>query len=193
MDCQDPICILALDCMFSSYVCYIYVQSIQKTCLNQETISFLFHFKSYWSAFFMFIHILDPVRTVKSLVCTVCLYPLKRAIGFFHVCDNGNSCTDVYSYSCLHPLSNERKSMFKSGDSRAVWTWVWTWKNFKWALHYLHDVIYGKHCGPDWSFRQCFCSRKRCVLLWRCDVRMYTADAILFNGIQCKKIDSLMF
>ena len=24
------------------------------------------------------------------------------------------------SYSCLHPLSNERKSMFKSGDSRAV-------------------------------------------------------------------------
>ena len=24
---------------------------------------------------------------------------------------------DVYSYSCLHPLSNERKSMFKSGDS----------------------------------------------------------------------------
>ena len=30
------------------------------------------------------------------------------------------SCIDVYSYSCLHPLSNERKSMFKSGDSRAV-------------------------------------------------------------------------
>ena len=31
-----------------------------------------------------------------------------------------HSCVDVYSYSCLHPLSNERKSMFKSGDSRAV-------------------------------------------------------------------------
>ena len=31
-----------------------------------------------------------------------------------------NSCIDFYSYSCLHPLSNERKSMFKSGDSRAV-------------------------------------------------------------------------
>ena len=30
------------------------------------------------------------------------------------------SCIDIYSYSCLHPLSNERKSMFKSGDSRAV-------------------------------------------------------------------------
>ena len=31
-----------------------------------------------------------------------------------------HSCIDVYSYSCLHPLSNERKFMFKSGDSRAV-------------------------------------------------------------------------
>ena len=30
-----------------------------------------------------------------------------------------NSCIDFYSYSCLHPLSNERISMFKSGDSRA--------------------------------------------------------------------------
>ena len=53
------------------------------------------------------------------------------------------SCIDFYSYSCLNPLSNERKSMFKSGDSRAVWTWVCTWKYLKWALHYLHDVIYG--------------------------------------------------
>ena len=33
---------------------------------------------------------------------------------------NHYSCIDFYSYSCLHPLSNERKSMFKSGDSRAV-------------------------------------------------------------------------
>ena len=29
---------------------------------------------------------------------------------------NHYSCIDIYSYSCLHPLSNERKSMFKSGD-----------------------------------------------------------------------------
>ena len=57
----------------------------------------------------------------------------------------------------------------------------------KWALHYLHDVIYGKRWGPDWSFRRCFCSRKRCVRLWRYDVRKYTADAILFREIQCKK------
>ena len=33
-----------------------------------------------------------------------------------------DSCIDVYSYNCLHPLSNERKSMFKSGDSHAVRT-----------------------------------------------------------------------
>ena len=88
------------------------------------------------------------------------------------------SCIDVYSYSCLHPLSNERKSMFKSGDSRAVWTWVCTWKYLNWALHYLHDVIYGKRCGPDRSFRQSFCSRKPCVRLWRCD------DVMTFESTQ---------
>ena len=91
---------------------------------------------------------------------------------------NKHSCIDFYSYSCLHPLSNERKSMFKSGDSRAVWTWVCTWKYLKWALHYLHDVIYGKHCRPDWSFRRCFCSRKRCVRLWRYD------DVMTFESTQ---------
>ena len=32
---------------------------------------------------------------------------------------NNYSCIDVFSYSCLHPLSNERKSMFKSEDLRA--------------------------------------------------------------------------
>ena len=89
------------------------------------------------------------------------------SVPWFGRCFNVYSCIDFYSYSCLHPLSNERKSMFKSRDSRAVWTWVCTWKYLKWALHYLHDVIYGKHCGPDWSFRRCFCSRKRCVRLWR--------------------------
>ena len=85
---------------------------------------------------------------------------------------------DIYSYSCLHPLSNKRKSMLKSGDSRAVWTWVWTWKYLKWALHYLHNVIYGKRCGLDWSFRRCFCSRKRCARLWRCD------DVMTFESTQ---------
>ena len=88
---------------------------------------------------------------------------------WFALSDNGYSCIDVYSYSCLHPLSNERKSIFKSGDSRAIWTWVWTWKYLKWALHYLHDVIYRKRWEPDWSFRWCFCSRKHCVWSWLCD------------------------
>ena len=27
-------------------------------------------------------------------------------------------CIDIYLYSCFNPLSNEQKSMFKSGDSR---------------------------------------------------------------------------
>ena len=49
-----------------------------------------------------------------------------KCIGFFSIVSSDNSCIDVYSYSCLHKLSNERKSMFKSGDSRAVLTWVWT-------------------------------------------------------------------
>ena len=110
----------------------------------------------------------------------------KKHFGQAHI---KYSCIDIYSYSCLHPLSNERKSMSKSGDSRAVWTWVWTWKYLKWALHYL----YGTHCGPDWSFHRCFCSRKRCVRLWCNDVRKYKADAILFREIQCKKMDNLMF
>ena len=36
------------------------------------------------------------------------------------VSHNVYSCIETYLYSCLHPLSNERKSMFKSGESRAV-------------------------------------------------------------------------
>ena len=106
---------------------------------------------------------------------------------------NVPSCIDVYSYSCLHPLSNERKSMFKLGDSSAVWTWVCTWKYLDWALHYLHDVIYGKRCGPDWPFRRVFLFAKtlRTVMsLWRrYNIRKYTADAILFREIQCKKMN----
>ena len=31
--------------------------------------------------------------------------------------------------------------MFKSGDSRAVWTWVWTWKYLNWALHYYTESV----------------------------------------------------
>ena len=79
------------------------------------------------------------------------------------------SYIDTYLYSCLNPLSNEWKSMFKLGDSHAVWTWVWNWRYLKRVLHYLHDLIYEKCCGPDWSFCRCFCLQKCCVKLWRCD------------------------
>ena len=44
----------------------------------------------------------------------------KDSFSSICLCINFYSCIDIYSYSCLHPLSNERKSMFKSGDSRAV-------------------------------------------------------------------------
>ena len=113
-----------------------------------------------------------------------------------YICSNSYSCIEVYSYSCLHPLSNERKSMFKSGDSRAVWTWVWTWKYFKWALHYLHEVIW-KALRTRLIISPIFLFAKRLhtvMTLWRrYDVRKYTADAILFGEIQCEKIDNLMF
>ena len=85
--------------------------------------------------------------------------------------------------------------MFKSGDSHAVWTWLWTWKYFKWALNYLHDFY--TESWSDWSFWQCFCLQKTLctvITLWRCYANLkFTADAILFREIQCKKMDILMF
>ena len=54
---------------------------------------------------------------------------------------NRYSCIKTYVHSCLKPLSNERKPMFKSWDSHAVWTWLLTWQYLKWALGCLHDVI----------------------------------------------------
>ena len=115
---------------------------------------------------------------------------------FIVFASNINSCIDFYWYSCLHPLSNERKSMFKSGDSHAVWTWVWTWKYLKWALHYLHDVIIRKALwtrliiSPWFLFAE---TLRTVMSLWRrYDVRKYTANAILFREIQCKKVYNLM-
>ena len=129
--------------------------------------------------------LLNLANSIRETVCTMYenrCFMMKKY-----------SCINTYAHSCLKPLSNQTKAMFKSWNSRAVWTWVWTWKYLKWALHYLHDVMYGKRWGPDWSFRRRFCSRKRCVRLWRHDVRKYTADAILFREIQYKKMDNLMF
>ena len=86
--------------------------------------------------------------------------------------------------------------MFKSGDSRAVWTWVWTWKYLKWALHYSHDVIRKTLRTrliilPMFLFAKTLCT---VMALWRrYDVRKYTDHAILFREIQCKTIDNLLF
>ena len=49
-----------------------------------------------------------------------------NAIWYFEVYDREDeheesySCIETYLYSCFNLLSNERKSMFDSGDSRAV-------------------------------------------------------------------------
>ena len=87
--------------------------------------------------------------------------------------------------------------MFNSGDSRAVWSWVWTLKYLKWALHYLHDAINRTSWGPDWSFRRCFCSRKRCIRLWRCDDDMTLESTqptpFCLKKTSVKKMDNLMF
>ena len=58
----------------------------------------------------------------------------------------------------------------------------------------LHEWRYtGMRCGRDWSFRQCFCSRKRCtriydaVAMWKRS--KVDAGDILFWEIKCKKRD----
>ena len=35
-------------------------------------------------------------------------------------CENTHSCINTYAHSCLKPLSNQTKAMFKSWNSRAV-------------------------------------------------------------------------
>ena len=48
---------------------------------------------------------------------------------------------DIYSHSCLNPLSTERKSMLKSGDSRAVWTWLLKMSPASFARHYIRKAL----------------------------------------------------
>ena len=76
---------------------------------------------------------LDSLNGRRIYVTKGSLYSDRVSIVFYHMTSglreklhhaiksiNHYSCIDIYSYSCLHPLSNERKSLFKSGDSRAV-------------------------------------------------------------------------
>ena len=54
------------------------------------------------------------------LILSLCM---QRCYGRHSVSQksvNHYSCIETYSYSCFNSLSNERKSMFKSGDSCAV-------------------------------------------------------------------------
>ena len=51
-------------------------------------------------------------------------------------------------------------------------------------------TLYGKSCGPDWSFANVFVREN---VAYGYDVQKYTVDAILFREIQCKKMDNLMF
>ena len=129
-----------------------------------------------WSASLAFYHFFQTTR-LKSI---------KRE----YQCKILYSCIDIYSYSCLNPLSNERKSMFKSEDSRAVWTWVWTWKYLKWALHYLHDVI-RKALRTRLIISPMLLFSKYgydvVTTLWRSKV--YSRR----HFVQCKKMDNLMF
>ena len=67
----------------------------------------------------------------KSLRCAHCTDPtaisellMENNLSTYSLILIGYSCIDTYSYSCFNRLSNERKSMFKSGDSCAVLTWV---------------------------------------------------------------------
>ena len=66
-------------------------------------------------------------HTLKSHFCrknvSILLLCTQRYYGRHNVSRKSiihYSCIDIYLYSCLHPLSNEQKSMFKSGDSRAI-------------------------------------------------------------------------
>ena len=105
------------------------------------------------------------------------------------------SCIEFVTRSCLKPLSNEQKSMFKSGDSSAVRTWFLTWQSLNWALNCLHDVTL-KCCGLDWSFCYVMFAKMlhTSMTLWRRnDVQKFDADAIFFREIKCKKMNISMF
>ena len=63
------------------------------------------------------------VAQIKKMImvygCFLGVSPLP--MNCFYISEqNMYSCIEIYSSSCLHPLSNERKTMFKSGDSRAL-------------------------------------------------------------------------
>ena len=63
-----------------------------------------------------------PPRSSAILNSQLFELPYTNLEHIFMVPKDSNhySCIDTYSYSCFNPLSNERKSTLKSGDSHAV-------------------------------------------------------------------------
>ena len=101
---------------------------------------------------------------------------------------HGNSLREA-AWRCIHPCSNhEIRVLFEHGfylTKPKLDPDLFAWR------------CTGKRCGIVWSFRRCFCSRKRWVRLWRwSDVMTFeslTLRPFLFWEIQSKKRDILMF
>ena len=73
---------------------------------------------------------------------------------------------------------------------------IWTWKYLKWVLSFLHDVIWKTLLTRliiSWMLLFAKTLHTAMTLWWRYVVRKFTADAISFREIQCKKKDILMF
>ena len=103
-------------------------------------------------------------------------------------------------YSCMGiryaKLFEAAKSMFKSWDSRAVWTWLLLEKAY-WALICMHDVTLESVAAVTDHFADAIVRENvACVYmtLWRRnDFRKFGADAILFWEIKCKKSQGARF
>ena len=112
-----------------------------------------------------------------------------------------NSCIETYSCRCFNSLSNDRKSMFKSGDSRVVWAWVWTLKYFKRAARYLHNVIRRKpvkiyFVAPIPSAAaSCIKPLASCIYLlvnqWKATLRNDVGFPTVYRRIYCRKFMTL--
>ena len=85
---------------------------------------------------------------------------------------------------CYAKLFEAAKSMFKSWDSRAVWTGILLEKGLNWALILMHDVTLESAAAVTEHFADAFVRENVArvyMTLWRRNnVRKFDADAILF-------------
>ena len=93
---------------------------------------------------------------------------------------------------CLKP----QKSMLKSWDSCAVWTWLLAWQSLSGPL-FVCMMLHGIALQPCLiiSLMLLFLKTLHATMtLWQCyDIQKFDADTILFWKIQCKKRHALMF